>query len=999
MRCWLCLLFFGLCRGFALAQTPSYIHYDVRDGLPGNMVYCGAQDRRGLMWFGTDKGLTCFDGSRFRAYDLEDGLPDLEVLKMKEDSKGRLWLFCFRKEPCYLLNGRIVTQKQDSLLAKINLTSNIHNISEDSSGGLWFFEYSEKVYYSRDNRVVTYTLPEWAVRLEKVGDKYLLLAVNSILQPEPSGVARTLYRTEGQSGWTSIGVSDNHILYSYKEHLILLELKQNQIFKIADLPRSQGQVFTDRSGRFWLCSPATGAVCFDNTKRDLSNPVIYLPGKKVTTMFEDAQGTFWFCTANEGIYALPQNPPVTFQLDIFPSKNIRSVSGNGAGIVFAGDDIGNLHAIGAGGIKTVALGAQDGDNYIRQIIPVNNDAFWAVSDEYLYVSKNKFSRNNRYENQHALKSICLNRDTVWFAASGILGCLPIGNPVSQTVIERRFTTVAADAGGNIWAGGMEGLFSRRDNFQKNLGEDFPEIKSRIMALQPGDENQVWAATPESGLLSLAVRNGRVNAVEVINKRLKTPIKNIQSIFVEPGGRVWMATNRGVYGLGKNNSVLHFDRHDGLADDDVNGVFVSHDTLWAATVSGLTRLVLRPPDERGNFATCVSSLRYKLDNAAVRHQLLDSLSDRHEIAIVSDATGLEMDFAGLDYCSRGNLHFEVERAVHLLPALYLTFDNLIAWSSGAFFDEKDIEQIESATYSLGTYLPPGRYHIRVTAIRASGVRSQYPDIWMITKRSHWYETVWFYLFIWGIVLYGIRRIYKARMAFREMNAAASMLQLQALQAQMNPHFIGNSINAIQQFMHPPDPIKISEYISIFTRLLRRTMLFSEKTFIPFEEELAYDREYLQMIQLRFGERVQLEISGVGAIPPETPVPSMLLQPILENATIHGLAQDGISQIKLRFSLLQDDFKCELTDNGMGFKETQRIKQVAGSARVSKGLAMLRTKIETLNRLYDLDIAISVTDLSETEPAQHGTKACITFNVKKIWKAAKSHPGPGSPESLR
>ena len=256
-----------------------------------------------------------------------------------------------------------------------------------------------------------------------------------------------------------------------------------------------------------------------------------------------------------------------------------------------------------------------------------------------------------------------------------------------------------------------------------------------------------------------------------------------------------------------------------------------------------------------------------------------------------------------------------------------------------------------------------------------------------------------LFIWGIVLYGIWRIYKARMAFREMNAAASMLQLQALQAQMNPHFIGNSINAIQQFMHPPDPIKISEYISIFTRLLRRTMLFSEKTFIPFEEELAYDREYLQMIQLRFGERVQLEISGVGAIPPETPVPSMLLQPILENATIHGLAQDGISQIKLRFSLLQDDFKCELTDNGMGFKETQRIKQVAGSARVSKGLAMLRTKIETLNRLYDLDIAISVTDLSETEPAQHGTKACITFNVKKIWKAAKSRPGPGSPESLR
>ena len=61
------------------AQMPAYLHYTVQDGLPSNLVYCGLQDRRGLLWFGTDKGLACFDGSRFRIYSMADGLPDPEI--------------------------------------------------------------------------------------------------------------------------------------------------------------------------------------------------------------------------------------------------------------------------------------------------------------------------------------------------------------------------------------------------------------------------------------------------------------------------------------------------------------------------------------------------------------------------------------------------------------------------------------------------------------------------------------------------------------------------------------------------------------------------------------------------------------------------------------------------------------------------------------------------------------------------------------------------------
>ena len=102
-------------------QSPSYVHYGVSDGLPGNKVYCVLQDHRGFIWFGTDKGLARFDGTRFQIFGVKDGLPDPEVLNLFEDSQHRLWISCFTQKPCYMSGGRLMTAKNDSLLATIQL--------------------------------------------------------------------------------------------------------------------------------------------------------------------------------------------------------------------------------------------------------------------------------------------------------------------------------------------------------------------------------------------------------------------------------------------------------------------------------------------------------------------------------------------------------------------------------------------------------------------------------------------------------------------------------------------------------------------------------------------------------------------------------------------------------------------------------------------------------------------------------------------------------------
>jgi ligand-binding sensor domain-containing protein len=990
--CWTIL--FGFWLQALAAQSPAYLHYTVRDGLPGNLVYCGLQDQRGLLWFGTDKGLACFDGTHFRIYGVADGLPDPEVLNMQQDSEGRIWLFCFRKKPCYMLDGKIITEKQDSLLAQINFKTGTYLISEQTEKDWWLTELTKTTYHANENGIEKRVFPEEVVRFQKFGDTFLALGLNDFMRINDDGSVEVIYRIQGVRGFSSVQVSGNRILYSYGQVLLLFEWKNGKIIQLDKLPRPGGQLFADKLGRFWVCSPAFGAILFDNDRGDLSNPVTYLPDKKMIKMFEDAQGTLWFCTANEGIFALQKNAPVNFRTEAgIPSVNIRSLARNEVGQLFVGDDAGNINIFRGDKLeRTIPTGTTDGYNHIRQIIPVGKGEFWVGSDETFQHYFNQFKESQTFISDVSIKALLLRNDRIWYAGATSLTNYPVDLAQPKLVIGNRFTAMDVDAGGNIWAGGVGGLYSEKDSFQTNWGDMFPELKNRIMTIRKAGPNQLWVATPADGLILLNVKDGAVTQLEVINKKLKNPIENIQSLFVEANGRVWLATNRGVYGIDRDWRVVHYDSHDGLVDDDVNDVLVYGDTLWAGTVSGLTRMVLRPEQEKGSFPTLVVRLRYQLGNQVLQMHLLDSLPMHRQVVLPSNITNVELDMAGLDYLLRGNLRFEIIKSNLLLPMQWWTFDNLSAWISRGFKGGLDTTTVEAGTFNLGAFLPAGRYRIQTTAVKASGVRSYFSDTWVIIKKPYWYESLWLYVILWLGLGYGVYRIYKARVAYREINAAASALQLQALQAQMNPHFIGNTVNAIQQFMHPPDPVKTSEYIALFMRLLRRTMDFSEQIFIPFEEELSYDQEYLKLVQLRFENKFQYQISGTEHVPPDTPIPSMLLQPVLENATIHGIAPEGISILKLDFSYDGKILRCTLTDNGIGLNESKIQKKHSGIERVSKGLSILYKKVNTLNILYDIDLNLNIEDMTGKGPDSRGTRVTMTYNPDKIWKAIKKRSVP-------
>jgi ligand-binding sensor domain-containing protein len=964
----------------------------VQDGLPSNLIYCGLQDQRGLLWFGTDKGLACFDGIRFRVYGISDGLPDMEVLNMKEDSKGRLWLFCFRKKPCYMLNGQIITEKEDPLLAKIYLELGSYAMFEDRQKRVWITGAHRQLYCIDGDSLIVHDVPENIAGVWDTGNGVLALGVEYIYRIKPGTPAEVVVKINQGSDFVpfvDISLQGSSILYAYANKLVLMKWTADSMVQSIKTNITRGRVATDRNGRFWYCSSAGGAICFDNPDQSFANPVSYLPEEKMTFFFDDAQGTKWFCTFNNGLYALPKNAALKyFTDDKSQSKNIRSLARMNDGRILAGTDLSQLYILNKDKQQTVQLGASKEVKLVRQIIPESDNTIWLATDLGLFLYNLKTGYKKLYGKSYSIKSIAYSGGTLWAAFHFGFGKVSDDKSTLEKVRLYRKTAIGVDADSTVWVGGINEFLSKKDNFEINWGDTFPQLKSRIVAIATAGPNKLWVVTPDSGLLSVTVREGKVADVRVLNTHLAEPIHNIQSLFIAADSTVWMATNQGVYGLDRNWKIRHYSIYDGLIDNDVNAVLVHKDTLWAGTAAGLSSICLVADADQTAFQTLVVNLRYQNNNQLVAYHLLDSFSVRRQITLPASSANIELDLAALDYRNRGNWSFEIVRENGLLPFCWWTIPNLGSWLVNGFSAKRDTILVKSGTYNIGSHLPAGTYAFVVTAMKVSGVRSTLSDRWTLIKKPYWFETLWFYLAILALATYGIWRIYKAQIAYKEVRASASSLQLQALQSQMNPHFIGNTVNAIQQFMHPPNPEKTSEYIALFVRLLRRTMHYSEETFIAFEEEIDYCKEYLQLIQLRFEDRFHFEILGADhRVPPNTPVPSMLLQPILENATIHGIAPEGDSRVRMEVKVAKDQLLFILTDNGIGFNGTQQRKQVAGIERASKGISMLNKKINTLNRLYDLDLKLVIQDLAERQSTTTGTRVTIQYSMSKIWKAAE------------
>ena len=230
----------------------------------------------------------------------------------------------------------------------------------------------------------------------------------------------------------------------------------------------------------------------------------------------------------------------------------------------------------------------------------------------------------------------------------------------------------------------------------------------------------------------------------------------------------------------------------------------------------------------------------------------------------------------------------------------------------------------------------------------------------------------------------------QMELFNINGQLAEARLSALQAQMNPHFVFNALNSIKRMILDGDNPLASRYLSKFAFMIRMTLEHSKELFVSLDDNIEYLKAYLDMEQLRFGESFTYDIViEEGFDTAETLLPSMMLQPLVENAIWHGLApSEKAKHLLLRFNRINDKVVCSVEDNGIGIQESGKLRNGQRPFHRSIGLENLQKRIRIINEKYGTDCSLVLTDLSALVPGAKGTKAVlqfITITTNKLYES--------------
>ena len=243
-----------------------------------------------------------------------------------------------------------------------------------------------------------------------------------------------------------------------------------------------------------------------------------------------------------------------------------------------------------------------------------------------------------------------------------------------------------------------------------------------------------------------------------------------------------------------------------------------------------------------------------------------------------------------------------------------------------------------------------------------------------KRQNWI----IYSLIFGMMLMGLAAYFFYR-SNKQQKLANNLLALKSLRSQMNPHFIFNALNSVNNFIAKSDERSANRYLSDFSTLMRAVLENSDEDFIPLSKELELLELYTKLEHSRFSDKFDYEIIVDEGIDIDAfQIPPMLLQPYIENAIWHGLRyreDKGFLKIELR----QKDkraLEISIIDNGIGRKKSAALKTQNQKKQKSKGMGNIKKRIEILNDMYKDKVDVYISDL-ET----NGTGTKVLFTIKR------------------
>ena len=210
-----------------------------------------------------------------------------------------------------------------------------------------------------------------------------------------------------------------------------------------------------------------------------------------------------------------------------------------------------------------------------------------------------------------------------------------------------------------------------------------------------------------------------------------------------------------------------------------------------------------------------------------------------------------------------------------------------------------------------------------------------------------------------------------------------LEMQALRAQMNPHFIFNCLSSINRFILKNETKIASSYLTRFSRLMRLVLMNSQKSLIALEDELQMLGLYLEMERLRFKNSFDYGITFLNVIDSDNIfIPPLLLQPFCENAIWHGLMhKEGQGRLDIELSMQDNILNCTIADNGVGREKAEKMNSKTAEKEKSMGLKITTERLALLNKEKGLHTFYEIDDLKDESGNATGTRVILKISFRE------------------
>jgi len=320
----------------------------------------------------------------------------------------------------------------------------------------------------------------------------------------------------------------------------------------------------------------------------------------------------------------------------------------------------------------------------------------------------------------------------------------------------------------------------------------------------------------------------------------------------------------------------------------------------------------------------------------------------------------------DLASRKGKSAEAKRTLLELVNYYKAEGN--EKESMALYDQF-LQNFDQLIQSDTTLINTKKFQITEGKIRQLEKEKSLKDELITKKNTFNYFLIGSVILLLLLFLFIVKSLFSIKTKNKE-------IALQSLRREMNPHFIFNSLNSVNQFISENKELEANKYLTSYSTLMRDMMENSNKDFIILDKEVEQLQKYLDLEHLRFQNKFDFEITVDKDLDAETVfVPNMIIQPHLENAIWHGLRYlDKKGFLHLKFQLNNGKVNVIIEDNGIGLTKSQELKTSNQKVHESRGLNNTKERIGLLNELYKKNISFAI---SEKEFPESGTIVEIVF----------------------